>query len=249
MLFTDGPAVTIDHLAAEDSTLLATAQSVGINVSEKLYLAMAEVQSELETLLQRLEPRTPRINQVVITPELARWEKMQALAMVYRDASYTQMTDRYKPKWDMFAELEREAVSQFIANGVGVVDDPVPQALIPTLGTVTATGSSTQGTFYACITWLNAKGQQSSPSMAGSLLIPVENLMTITAIAAPPNAAGFNVYAGADLLKMTLQNTAGAVPVGSIFTWQPGTSVSTQLPGTGQAPDYTRALPARIQRG
>ena len=35
-LFLDGPAVTIDDLIAEDSGLLATAQTVGINVTAKL---------------------------------------------------------------------------------------------------------------------------------------------------------------------------------------------------------------------
>ena len=49
-LFTDGPACTIDDLIDEDSGLLDTAQTVGINVTAKLKLAMSEVQSELNTL-------------------------------------------------------------------------------------------------------------------------------------------------------------------------------------------------------
>src|SRR5580700_9030671 len=109
-LFMDGPAITIDDLIAEDSGLLITAQTVGINVTSKLGLAMSEVQSELETLLLRLQSavsvvgliQPPGIGQVVVTPDLARWEKMQALMMVYRDAAYTQLIDRYKSKWDMF---------------------------------------------------------------------------------------------------------------------------------------------------
>ena len=60
-LFIDGPAITIDDLIAEDSGLLATAQTVGINVTSKLGLAMSEVQSELETLLLRLQTSTTQI--------------------------------------------------------------------------------------------------------------------------------------------------------------------------------------------
>jgi hypothetical protein len=94
-LFMDGPAIGIDDLIAEDSGLLATAQTVGINITAKLGLATSEVQSELETLLLRLQSsvsvgliQPPGIGQVVVTPDLARWEKMQALTMVYRDAAY-----------------------------------------------------------------------------------------------------------------------------------------------------------------
>ena len=145
-LFLDGPAVTIDDLLAEDSGLLVTAQTVGINVTAKLTLAMSEVQSELETLLLRLQSaatiglvQPPGIGQVVATTDLARWEKMQALAMVYRDASFTQLIDRYKSKWDVFATLTIAAKNQFIANGIGLVNDPVPEAALPVLGTTSVT--------------------------------------------------------------------------------------------------------------
>src|ERR1700684_1575256 len=128
-LFLDGPAIGIDDLINEDSGLLDTALTVGINVTAKLQLAWCEVQSELETLLLRLQSaaaigliQPPSIGQVVATPDLARWEKMQALAMVYRDASYTQLIDRYKNKWDMFVKLTQAARDQFIANGIGLVN-------------------------------------------------------------------------------------------------------------------------------
>jgi hypothetical protein len=256
-LFIDGPAITIDDLIAEDSGLLATAQTVGINVTAKLGLAMSEVQSELETLLLRLQTTTtgsvgliqpPGIGQVVVTPDLARWEKMQALMMVYRDAAYTQLIDRYKSKWDMFTALNQAARNQFIANGMGLVNSPVPQAAIPILGTESVTSTQAGGTFYACVTWVNAAGQEGSPSAAASIVVPANNLMTVMATGAPANAVGFNVYVGTVLAMMTLQNDV-VLPEGSTFTYIPGVSSSSQLPGTGQVPDYVKALPATIQRG
>lgn len=256
-LFIDGPAIAIDDLIAEDSGLLATAQTVGINVTAKLGLAMSEVQSELETLLLRLQTTTtgtvgliqpPSIGQVVVTPDLARWEKMQALTMVYRDAAYTQLIDRYKSKWDMFTALNQAARNQFVANGMGLVNSPVPQAAIPILGTESVTSTQAGGTFYACVTWVNATGQEGSPSAAASIVVPANNLMTVMATGAPANAVGFNVYVGNVLAMMTLQNNV-VLPVGSTFTYVPGISTSSQLPGTGQVPDYVKALPATIQRG
>jgi len=255
-LFLDGPAITIDDLLDEDSGLLDTAQTVGINVTAKLRLSMSEVQSELVTLLLRLQStvttgviQPPGIGQVVATPDLARWEKMQALAMVYRDASYTQLIDRYKSKWDMFVKLTQAARDQFVANGIGLVTTPVPQAALPVLGTASVTTTEAGGTFYACVTWVNAAGQEGSPSAAASLVVPAQNVMTVMATAAPANAVGFNVYVGTVLAMMTLQNTTGVVPVGAAFTDLPGVSASSQLPGTGQVPDYVKALPATTMRG
>jgi hypothetical protein len=254
-LFTDGPGVAIDDLIAEDSGLLDTAQTVGINVTAKLKLAMSEVQSELETLLLRLQASTvagtvqpPSINQVVVTADLARWEKMQALAMVYRDASFTQLIDRYQAKWNMFVKLTQAARDQFVANGVGFVNDPMPVAAIPVLGTQSVTTLQSGGTFYACVTWVNPEGQEGSPSPAASIVVPASNVMTVMATNPPANAIGFNIYAGTVLAMMTLQNS-GPLDLGTSFTYIPGTSTSTQTPGTGQSADFVRALPAATMRG
>jgi len=254
-LFLDGPACSIDDLLDEDSGLLGTAQTVGINVTAKLRLAMSEVQSELETLLLRLQSSTgtglilpPAIGQVVVTPDLSRWEKMQALTMVYRDASFTQLIDRYKGKWDVFTKLTQAARDQFIANGIGLVTDPMPKATLPVLGTVSVTGPQIGGTFYACVTWVNGAGQEGSPSDAGSIAVAANNRMTVMAMAPPASAVGFNVYVGTVLAMMTLQNGT-VLPVGTSFTNVPGGSSSSQLPGSGQKPDFVKPLPATIMRG
>src|SRR6185437_2889895 len=187
-LFTDGPAIAIDDLMNEDPGLLATAQTVGINVTAKLHLAMSEVQSELEVLLKRLEPSIPlpwilppNIGQVVVTSDLARWEKIMTLSMVYRDAAFTQLIERYQAKWEMFVSLTQEARDLFIANGVGLVTHPVAKAAIPVLWTESVTGSQSGGTYYCCIAWVNAVGQQGSPSDASSIVVPANNAMTVMA--------------------------------------------------------------------
>jgi hypothetical protein len=246
-LFTDGLACTIDDLIEEDSGLLDTAQTVGINVTSKLKLAGSEVQSELVTLLARLQAPPPTVGQVVVTTDLSRWVKMEALAMVYRDASYTQLIDRYKAKWDMFVKLTCAARDQFIANGVGLVNDPLPKAQLPVLGTVSGDPQS-GGTFYACVTWVNAAGQESAPSDTGSIAVPADSVMTVMAAGAPANAVGFNVYAGSVLAMLTLQNASPIAPGGS-FTYIPGGSSSSKTPGTGQAPDLYKPLPATTLRG
>ena len=126
-LFVDGPACTIDDLTDQDSGLLDVAQTTGINVSTKLRLAVEEIRTDLHLWLIR--PRTERcelvwgptlhIEQIVVTPSLKRWETMHALALVYRDAYFSQLVDRYQAKWQEYAKLARDARESFIAERAG----------------------------------------------------------------------------------------------------------------------------------
>ncbi len=254
-LFLDGPACTIDDLTDEDSGLLDTAQTAGINVSTKLELAMSELQSAIEAWLSRPQPvtrpagvGTARISQVAVTPELARWEKMMTLSLIYRDAYFTQLVDRYQFRWDEYAKLSRSAREQFLAKGVGIVNDPLPKAVMPTLGSVPATTQQTGGTFYASVAWVNGTGQEGAPSDVSSADVEVGNLLTVAAVEAPRNAVGFNVYAGTQLDALQQQNQ---VPLsgGGVFIFIPGASTGGKLSGTGQRPDYVKPLVRTILRG
>lgn len=254
-LFLDGPASTIDDLVDEDSGLLDTAQSVGVNVTAKLRLAMGELQAELSNWLARPQSVTgppwiqaPGIGQVVVTAELARWEKMQTLAMVYRDAYFNQLVDRYQAKWDEYARLTRYAREQFVANGIGLVGNPLPKAPLPMLGTTTAPQQQAGGTFYARVAWVNVAGQEGAASDASSFTVPAANLLTVAATMPPANAIGFNVYVGMLLNLTELQNDAVLAP-GGVFTYVPGAVTGGRLSGTGQPPDYVKPLVRSMLRG
>jgi hypothetical protein len=254
-LFTDGPACTIEDLTGEDSGLLATAETVGINVTTKLWLAMSEVQSEVENWLLRPQPaigppwtHPQAIGNVVVTRELARWVKMQTLTMVYRDAYFGQLIDRYQGKWDEYAKLTRYARDQFVANGIGLAANPMPKAAIPVLGTISLPSQQAGGTFYACVTWVNQAGQEGAASDAGSITVPDDNLMTVMASGDPANAVGFNVYVGTAPATTNLQSQV-PLPAGATFTYLPGAVTSNQIAGTGQKPDYVKPLPRTILRG
>src|SRR5690348_3619258 len=116
-LFVDGPAATIDDLSNQDSGFLEVAQTCGINGTIKLMLAHEDVTTDLELWLERSKPTgaamvwhpSLRLEQVVITQPLRRWETMQALAMFYRDAYFSQLADRYRGKRDEYAALTRAA--------------------------------------------------------------------------------------------------------------------------------------------
>jgi hypothetical protein len=116
----------------------------------------------------------------------------------------------------------------------------------PLLGSVT--GPQKGGTFYASVAWVNAAGQEGAASAASSITLVDGNLMTVSVAGAPPNAAGFNVYAGSSLCAMPLQNNV-TLPVSASYTYVPGFITQGRQPGNGQRPDFVRPMARTILRG
>jgi hypothetical protein len=253
-LFVEGPASTIADLTDQDAGLLDVATGAGINISTKIRLAMEEIQTDLRLWLTsrwgvwEFLPWEPvlRIEQIVVTAPLKRWETMHALALVYRDAYFSQLVDRYQAKWQEYAKLAFEVREALVASGLGMVNDPVTRATLPILSTTP--GPQGGGTFYARATWVNAAGQEGTPSAASSLGVTDGNLMTVAMGPAPKNVTGFNIYAGTSLDTTFLQNNV-ALPTGATFLYIPGQIAQGQLPGDGQPPDFRRRLARTILRG
>ena len=252
-LFVDGSAATIDDLTNQDSGMLDVSQTCGIDVSTKLRLAHEEIETDLQLWLERprpiLElvwPPVLRMEQIVVTPTLTRWETMQALALFYRDAYFSQLADRYQAKWNEYSSLTRSAYEKYMLCGMGLVQYPVHRAPAPLLGSVA--GPQSGGTFYASASWVNSQGGEGAASVASSIAIPDGNLMTVGMPAAPPKVAGFNVYAGSALSAMYLQNDV-VLPLGASFTYVPGFVTQGRLPGTGQHPEFVRPLGRMLWRG
>ncbi len=252
-LFVDGPASTIDDLTDQDAGLLDVALSTNINVSTKLRLAVDEIRTDLQLWLNRPKPTLElvwgpklHIEQIVITPPLKRWEAMHALTLVYRDAYFSQLVDRYQAKWQEYAQLAGDARESFIASGLGLVCDPVVQASPPVLSATP--GPQSGGTFYASVTWVNAANQEGAPSYASSITVFDGNLMTVGVTRAPKNAVGFNVYAGTSLAAMVLQNEL-LLPVTATYLYVPGETTQGRLPGTGQRPEFMRPMVRTLLRG
>jgi hypothetical protein len=252
-LFIDGPANSVDGLTEEDSGLLETAQTCGINVNGKLRVAWEEMHSDLYLWLERPKGATDfvwnptqRVDQIVVSHPLRRWERMSALAHVYRDAYFSQLVDRYQAKWDEYTALARKAREIVVATGLDLVSDPIRKAAPPAVGEAPGAGSG--GMFYASVAWLNAAGEEGQASDAASITTPPGEYMTVSAVDAPANAMGFNVYAGAAPNAMTLQNSAALAP-GSAYTSVPGATSTGRRPGEGQQTQIKRRLTRTILRG
>ena len=74
------------------------------------------------------------------------------------------------------------------------------------------------------------------------------NVLVAQPVNRPANATSWNVYVGLLPTAMALQNTL-RMPLDQVWVQAGPVSTLGRAPGTGQAPDYLRALPRLLQRG
>jgi hypothetical protein len=244
-LFTDGPASTIEDLAAQDSQVLDVASVEGIDLTRKLALAHEAVAIDLEAVLRRSGNHPVRLDSIVVTPALRLWHSYRALELVYGDAYYNQLNDRYASKRDRFADLGKWAHQRLILTGVGVAPRPVPRASTPAL--TSTPGALPDATYYVTMAWINGTGEEGAAAIPAAIATSGSSFV-VTPHAAPPAAAGWNVYAGPGPDSMVRQNDQ-AIPPGSAWTQPPLVRASGSAPGCGQPPSYFHQLPRVIQRG
>ncbi len=244
-LFTDGPASTIEDLAAQDSQVLDVASVEGIDLTRKLDLAHEAVAIDLEAVMRRTGSGFTQLDHVVVTPALRLWHTYRALELVYGDAYYNQLNDRYASKRDRFADLGKWAHERLILTGVGIAPRPVPRAATPNLAA--ASGAVADGTYYVTMAWLNSTGEEGGAAVP-AVITTTASSFTVTPKTAPSAAAGWNVYAGPAPDSMVRQNDQAIAPAA---TWtQPAMVRATgSAPGCGQPPSYFHSLPRIIQRG
>jgi hypothetical protein len=257
-LFIDGPASSMEDLAAHDSQLLDVASVEGIDVSQKLALAQDELTLELNALLTRLSyvdqlfwlAPQPHIGSVVVTPALKLWHTFRSLEMVYSDAYNSQLNDRYAGKRDQFHLSAKWAYETLVLAGIGVASVPVPQAATPTVTAAAAPASGTplpDGTYYVTVAWVNSAGEEGACALPATVTTSGSSLLVQPAGAPPKTAAGWNVYVGAGPDSMAVQNGS---PIATVQTWlQPAAVAAGRPPGAGQLPTYLKPVPRVIQRG
>lgn len=257
-LFTDGNISTLENLSGEDSGILDVANTEGIDLSLKLALAQDELAIELGSWLARSRVTSwswpngapacgpPNLNNIVVTPPLRMWHTFYTLALVYRDAYYNQLNDRYLAKWNEYKEQMKWASGMLFQAGAGLVWDPIPVAEPPALTAVAGTQPAT--TYFVAIAWLNARGEEGAAGATASLTTLSQHVIQVTPQNNPANARTWNVYAGLGTESLTLQNSA---PLDVTQVWvEPNTGLVTgRAPSNGQDPNSYRVLPRTLQRG
>jgi len=252
-LFNDGPASSIEDLSGHDSQLLDVAKTEEIDVTRKLELAHEEIGVELGTLLSRLNVGVDLgvpvsgagIDQVVVTAPLKLWHTFRALELVYRDAYYSQLNDRYARKRDEYHELAAWAHEKLIQSGIGIAQDPIARAAAPAVSA--APGALADGTYYVAAAWINRAGEEGASSPPVQITTS-GSTFAAQCVQAPANAGGWNVYAGTSPAVLLLQNVC-PLPIGQGWMQPSALGTASRQAGTGQAPSYMRQAPRILQRG
>lgn len=249
----DGPPSTIEDLSARDSDLANVSIAESINLTAKLLIAAKDVEMAIESMLMsgscnqyRMGHSFPTLRNIAVTPQLKLWHTYAALRLVYQDLYYSRLNDRYQAKMKLYADEESRMNDEVRTIGLGVVFDPIPQALAPQIGAIAT--SDTGGTMYVGVSFVNQRGEQ------GLMSIPVEvdttdgSAATISIIALADNAVGWNLYAGLSPNALTRQNSQTLDPMASMVL-APGILTAGLTPGTGQLANQLYTTPRRILRG
>lgn len=249
-LLTDGNINNSQDLRNYENGILDVTSLENIDLSGKMTLARDEISTciysfllnqvkrDLGSLPYLLAGDSNRrhlgVTDVIVTPQLQRWHALKTLSLIYADAFNNQLNDRYGGKWKQYEILAKSAEQSFYQTGVGLAVDPVGRAAAPALGSVAGTG--VQRTYYVQTTWTNRSAQEGSPSEVVSFTTPAGTQLTVASLNAPPNARGFNVYAGASPEAVSLQND---VPIQLETHWVlPASGLREgSKPGNGQGPD------------
>ena len=255
-LFVDGPAVIVDSLTEYDSNVLGVAASEGINLTVKIQLAQEQMYLDINSWLRRTLFRQnltlggihTGIERVVWNKAMRVWQVYQALALIYRDAYYSQLNDRHQARAKEYEKLANAAQAEFVECGVDLVQMPMKRPQQPVLSLVPA--QEVGGTYYFTVTYTNDAGQESSASTVLSVDVIDGNAVDVTL--APPlsgNATSWNLYAGASPEQLVRQNDS---PLSLTQDWAylPSLAVMDGVKaGPGQAPDLHWPLRRYIQRG
>jgi hypothetical protein len=240
-LLVDGRWCEAEELQAYDDSATRVAAEEGIDLGAKMALSEAWIADRVDDFLrwesncgQSVYPRSGlSVENAVVDERLKRWHVAHTLALVYRDASFSQVNDRYQKKSDAFTKDATQSRGEYFEGGVPYVGNPLRKPLAPTV-TVTD-GDQSEAAYMVTTTQVDARGNESAQSEVVSIEAAAGNGLTVAAngLAA---GNGWNVYMADSNGAMRRQNSA---PLDANAVWAlPEAGVVAGPAGTaGQAPE------------
>jgi hypothetical protein len=250
MLFTDGNPADSQVLQGYEAAILDVASTQGIDLAVKLELAGEQLGDEIESRI-RLRGNgwpgsAPTLDCVVVTSGLRRWHAMQSLELIYRDAYYQDLNDRYKAKWQMYKTLRTEARDMCFAAGIGFVGSPVSKG--PKLGSSMSMGTGPNGFLFARATWVNESGIEGAGGPLLSIEVPTGSVATVSIVEKPEAGFRWNIYAGRSEDDLHLQNRTALDP-STLWVADGPLGENGPVVSSGQPADYWVVENRRIPRG
>ena len=230
-LLIDGSWCEVDDLQAYDVSATTVADEEGIDLAAKLSLSEAWITDRVDAFV-RWESTLTGQNALVSEP-LKRWHLANVLAMLYRDASFSQVNDRYEKKWKVFQQDAAERKAEYFLAGVPYVGNPVRHPSAPAVNLIV--GVQPAAAYSITVTRVDWAGRESALSDLTAVQAPAGNGITVSANGLAASDC-WNVYATNGDEPMRKQNSDA---LDATATWGlPASGLSAgQEAGDGQAPD------------
>jgi len=239
-LLVDGSWCNMDELQTYDGSATSVAAEEGIDLSVKMALSEAWITDKVDDFLHwesncgqggSLQSGLS-VSNAVIDDRLKRWHLTHTLALLYRDASFSQVNDRFRKKWEAYETETVRYKDEYFNNGVPYVSSPVRKPAAPIV-TVTA-GNLTAAAYFIATTQVDSLGNESALSDVTSTQAADGNGITVTATGL---AAGnvWNIYAADSDGVMRRQNDV-PLEAGVAWTIPDAGLVEGAVGGGGQAP-------------
>jgi len=238
-LWKDGSTPKIVDLTRYERGIIGVASVESIDLQDKMDLARLEVGTCLKRLLESRRYVTSidqTLSEVVITEPLARWVTMLALSLAYREAHFSNLSERYKGKWGEYRLQAAAARDELFLSGVGCVSRPLCRPSTPTVAVMA--GQAPPNTYYVAASWQDSSGNESEVSEISVAVLSEPGSSVEVSLQAPPSlAVAWNIYAGLSDSQVERQNSA---PLNLTDRWvMPLTGlVAGPEPSSGQLPDH-----------
>jgi hypothetical protein len=221
----------VDDLQAYDVSATTVADEEGIDLKAKMSLSEAWITDRVETFL-RWESALKQWN-AVVDERLKRWHLANVLAMLYRDASFSQVNDRFEKKWKAFQQDAVERKAEYFLAGVPYVGNPVRRPSAPAVNVIA--GVQPAAAYSIAVTRVDGAGRESAPSELTAVQAPAGNGITVSANGLKASDR-WNVYATNGARPMQKQNS-DALNATATWTLPDSGLAAGQRAGDGQTPD------------
>ena len=197
----------------------------------KMSLSEAWITDRVDAFL-RWESALKKWNAVIDEP-LKRWHMANVLAMLYRDASFSQVNDRFEKKWKAFQQDAADRKAEYFLAGVPYVGNPVRQPSAPAVSVIV--GVQPAAAYAVAVTRVDGAGRESAPSELTAVQAPAGNGITVSANGLQASDR-WNVYVTTGDEPMQKQNSDA---LNATATWALSASglLAGQSAGDGQTPD------------
>jgi len=238
-LLSDGSWCEVDDLQTYDIGATTVAAEEGIDLTAKMSLSEKWITDRVDAFLRWESTLTGQ--NAVVDEQLKRWHLSNVLAMLYRDASFSQANDRFEKKWKVFEQDASKRKAEYFQAGVPYVCRPVQKPGSPAVSIIVGVQPATA--YSVVITRVDAAGRESASSELIAVQAAAGNGIIVSA-SALAEGERWNVYVTDSDAPMRKQNES---PLNANAMWNLADAglTSGEPAGAGQIPDG-RARQRRI---